>query len=144
MCIFNDVKQYVLKVLALFGPTKELSMDLVTLLNNLIANINALQLQLADAQVSADALAKAKFDEGFAAGVASVTGGGFTQADIDAAVATAVAPLITQVAALQVQVDGIPAQILAAIEAFKVDALAKMKAEEMNLELILAPAPVSV
>ncbi len=120
-------------------------MDLVTLLNNLIANITALQLQLADAQVSADALAKAKFDEGFAAGVASVTpAGGFTQADIDAAVATAVAPLVAQVASLQVQVDGIPAQILAAIEAFKVDALAKLKTEEGALENILAPAPAPV
>lgn len=101
-------------------------MSLLDLLNGLVA-------QLADAQAAADALAKAKYDEGFAAGVASVQTG-FTQADIDAAVKAAVDPLNAQVALLQASVDGIPAQLEAAKVAVKSAVLDLVKSEELDLE----------
>jgi outer membrane murein-binding lipoprotein Lpp len=111
----------------------EIKMDLIKLLNDLVASIEALKAQLADAQAAADALAKTKYDEGFAAGVASVDKG-FTQADLDAAVASAVAPLSEKIAALQSQIDGIPGQIQAAKDEIKAKALELLKTEEADLE----------
>lgn len=91
-------------------------MDLITLLNNLVASIDALKLQLADAQVAA----QAQYDKGFADGVASVQPG-FTQADIDAAVAAAVQPLNDSIAALQLQLEGVPAQVASAVNSAKAE-----------------------
>lgn len=96
--------------------------QLVKLLNDLATSIDALKAQLVDAQVAA----QANYDAGFAAGVASVGGGDklFTQADLDKAVADAVAPLNVSIAALQAQIDAVPAQIADAVSAAK----AKLKA----------------
>lgn len=106
------------------------SMDLVALLNNLVANIAALQAQLVDAQASADALAKAKYDEGFAAGVASVGGGEkiYSQAELDAKIVEAIAPLNVKIAELDAKVLELEAAVLAEagkLVAFKADLLAK-------------------
>lgn len=106
------------------------NMDLVALLNGLVANIAALQAQLADAQKAADDLAKLKYDEGFAAGVASVpvVPGGFTQEQVDAFVAAAVAPLAEKIALLDAKVLELEAAVLAEagkLVAFKADLLAK-------------------
>jgi uncharacterized small protein (DUF1192 family) len=120
-------------------------MDLVKLLNDLVANIAALQAQLVDAQASADALAKQKYDEGFAAGVASVpppvSDKIFSQAELDAAVAGAVEPLKSQIAGLQAELDqvkaGIDAKVAEAVAAVKAEFLAKLKNAEIdNLALI--------
>lgn len=114
-------------------------MDLVKLLNDLVANIAALQLQLADAQASADALAKTKYDEGFAAGVASVpvlppSDKIFSQADLDAAVAGAVEPIKSQIVELQAKVDSIQAALDAKAQElvdFKAALLAAYEAKEV-------------
>lgn len=115
-------------------------MDLVALLNNLVANINELQAKLIDAQVSADALAKQKYDEGFAAGVASVptpqpSDKLYSQEEMDAAIQSAVVPLNEKIAELQTQVDGMQAQIDAkvseAMSAFKAELLAKYEAQQV-------------
>jgi len=97
-------------------------MDLMTLIQNILSNVESLKEQLADANAAIAIEKKASYDEGFAAGKVSVNPGGdpevkFTQADIDAAVA----PLNEQLAALQTQVDNIPAQIDQAVVAFKAD-----------------------
>ena len=84
-------------------------MELVKLLQDLAASISALQAQLVDAQ----AAAQAQYDKGFEDGKASVSAG-FTQADIDVAVAAAVSPLNDKISALQLVVDGIADQVSAA------------------------------
>jgi flagellar capping protein FliD len=104
-------------------------MDLITLLTNLNNALSALQQQLADAQ----AAAQAQYDKGFADGKASVTGG-FTQADIDAAVKAAVDPLNEQIAAMQSQIDSIPAQIEVARTELKAAVKSLMQAEELDEE----------
>ena len=112
-------------------------MDLVQLLNSLVANIAALQAQLVDAQASADALAKQKYDEGFAAGVASVpvVPGGFTQEQVDAAVLAAVEPLQKKVSDLEAKVAELEASVQpkidAAVAAYKADLLAKYEAQQV-------------
>ena len=111
-------------------------MDLVVLLNSLVANIAALQAQLVDAQASADALAKAKYDEGFAAGVASVGGGEkiYSQAELDAKIAEAVAPLNVKIAELDAKVAELSAALVAEagkLVAFKADLLAKYEAQQV-------------
>lgn len=109
------------------------NMDLVSLLNNLVANIASLQAQLADAQKAADDLAKAKYDEGFAAGVASVGPGDkiYSQAELDAIVL----PLNEKIAALELTVNelsaSIPVKIAEAVAAFKAELLAKYEAAQV-------------
>jgi len=107
-------------------------MDLVKLLNDLVANIAALQTQLADAQASAQALADAKYKEGFDAGVASVvipevpvSDKVYSQAELEAKIAEALLPLQEKLVELQAQVEAVPAQI----EQAKLDAVAQFKAE---------------
>jgi uncharacterized small protein (DUF1192 family) len=77
--------------------------------------LDALKSQLSDA----DALLKSEYARGFADGVASVSVDPekkYSQADVDAAVSAAVAPLNEQIAALQAQVDSFDAKIKAALE----------------------------
>lgn len=107
-------------------------MDLVKLLNELVANIAALQSQLADAQASAQALADLKYNEGFEAGKASVvipevpvSDKVYSQAELDAKIAEAIMPLQAQITELQAKVDGMSA----AIETAKVEAVAAFKAD---------------
>lgn len=104
-------------------------MDLLALLNGLVA-------QLADAQKAADDLAKAKFDEGFAAGVASVPVSDkiFSQADVDALLA----PLQAQITDLQAQVlalqGSIDQKVSDAVAAVKTDLLQKYQALEVAIQ----------
>lgn len=118
-------------------------MDLVQLLNNLVANIAALQAQLVDAQASADALAKLKYDEGFAAGVASVpvVPGGFTQEQVDAKVAEAVAPLNLKIGELEAKVVELQALVdgnSAALVAFKLEVAAKLENANIDNAAVIA------
>lgn len=120
-------------------------MDLVKLLNELVANIAALQAQLVDAQASADALAKAKYDEGFAAGVASVntqTDKIYSQAELDAKIAEALAPLYQKINELELKVADLEAskaaEIAAAVLAKKQEIVAKIKAVKADDEALIA------
>lgn len=120
---------------AVIPQTKKeiVNMDLVSLLNNLVANIASLQAQLADAQKAADDLAKAKYDEGFAAGVASVQPSDkiYSQAEVDAIVL----PLNEKIAALELAITDInatiPAKIAEAVAAFKAELLAKYEEQQV-------------
>lgn len=114
-------------------------MDLVGLLNGMAdafkaasEQIAALQLQLVDAQASADAFAKAKYDEGFAAGVQSVIPNVdkiYSQAELDQKVSEAVIPLQEQIAGMQAQIDAVPSvidsKVAEAVAAVKADLVAK-------------------
>lgn len=105
-------------------------MNFLELLTSMVAQIGELQTALQDAQATADKLVKEAYDKGFADGVASVPPAGedvtpFSQADLDAAVAAAVGPLNEQIAAMQVELDGLKASV----EQIKADAVAAFKAE---------------
>lgn len=118
------------------------NMDLVALLNSLVANIAALQAQLADAQKAADDLAKLKYDEGFAAGVASVQPGDkiYSQAELDAKVAEVVAPLTLKVeeqAAKIVQLEALVAENDAKFVAFKAELVAKLENAAIDNALVV-------
>lgn len=103
---------------------------------DLLALLTGLQVQIADAQKAADDLAKLKFDEGFAAGVASVPVSDkvFSQADVDALLA----PLQAQVADLQAQVSALQSsldqKVAEAVAAIKADLLAKYQELEVALQ----------
>lgn len=111
-------------------------MDLLKLLQDLVAQLGALQAQLADAQAALDAAKKLSYDQGFADGVASLpppppaSDKIFSQAEADALVAAAVAPLQAQVADLQSKVDGIPKLVADAVAALKADLLSKYEAAQ--------------
>lgn len=102
-------------------------MDLLALLNGLVA-------QLADAQKAADDLAKLKFDEGFAAGVASVPVGSdkiFSQEEVDAMLKPLqdeLALVKEQVLALQGEID---TKVAEAVAGFKAELLAKYEAQQV-------------
>ena len=118
-------------------------MDLLQLLNGLVANIAALQAQLVDAQASADALAKAKLDEGFAlgfeAGKASVvippSDKIYSQLEVDQKISEAIIPLQEQIIVLQAKVDGFPLVLdqekAAAVLAFKAELLVKYEEKQV-------------
>lgn len=97
-------------------------MDLLALLNDLV-------LKLADVQKAADDLSKAKYDEGFAAGVASVVSDKiYSQADVDAMVAEAVSKLQSQLDAVSDEL----AALKLAFAAFKSQELEKVKTLESD------------
>lgn len=88
---------------------KDEKMDIVALLNELIAKLN-------DAQAAIVAEKKASYDEGFAAGVASVPPPvpaddvtPFAQADVDAAV---MAALLATKAAIKAKLDEVEALVI--------------------------------
>jgi hypothetical protein len=111
------------------------SMDLTTIL----ALLEQVKVQVEELKVAQEAelaaVAKAKYDEGFAAGVSSVTGGDkiYSQAECDAkvveAVALAVAPLQTELDAVKVELEALKADVAAQMEAVKVAAKEEAKAE---------------
>lgn len=107
---------------------------------DLIQLLQGLQQQIADAQAAAEKLAKENYDKGFADGVLSVGNGDkiYSQVEADALIAAAVTPLSEKVAALQVQVDGIPGLISDAVFKAKSDVLAAVlelvKSEGDDLE----------
>lgn len=102
-------------------------MDLQQLLQETTAHIVALkekcaevETKLADAAVAADELAKAKFDEGFKAGIESVaapTDKVYTQADLDAKIAEALAPVQAELEAVKAELAAVKAEVEAKIDA---------------------------
>lgn len=131
-------------------------MDLITqLLNNLKAQIEALQLQLADTSAAAAQIASENYDKGFADGVASMQSDKiYSQAELDAAIASVksemqlvidglniqVLEAQTKVGDMQLVIDGMKAeldalkgdiskQVEAAIEGFKADLRSQFDAE---------------
>lgn len=120
-------------------------MDLVKVLQDLVASVSALQAQLLDAQVGLDAAVKQGYDKGFSDGVMSVASGStqpitdkiYSQVEMDAAVAS----LNEKVSLLQVQLDeaiaSIPVKIQEAIVIYKADLAQKyadMEVAEQALE----------
>lgn len=107
----------------------------------IIAALADLQAKLADVS----AFAKEQYDKGFADGVASVVVDPekkFSQADLDAAVSAAVAPLSEQIAAMQAQLDGVPQMVKDAVLAENARIMQIVKDEELDLEGKLAlPQP---
>lgn len=122
-------------------------MDLLTLLSQLatlLPMIEELKVKLAESQVALDEVAKLKYDEGFAAGVASViippvSDKIFSQAEADALVAAAVAPLEARVVELEAKVTELSADIgsqvaagvAAAMVDFKASLLAKYEEQQV-------------
>lgn len=110
-------------------------MDLVQLLSGLLESLSQLQAKLADADQAAQDLARSKYEQGFAAGVASVSipvsDKIFSQAEVDAMVL----PLQESILSLQSQIDQMQAQIDAkvsqAVAAFKAELLAKYEAQQV-------------
>jgi SMC interacting uncharacterized protein involved in chromosome segregation len=94
-------------------------MDLLALLNNLVATINELNTKLVDAQAAADQLAQVKFQEGadsknaeieaLKAEIEALKAGGaekkFSQSEVDAFVLEATAPLQVKVDELGLKVN---------------------------------------
>lgn len=123
-------------------------MDFLKVLQDMIANIAALQLALQDAEATLALAKQASYDEGYAAGVASVpvidppptSDKIYSQAELDAAVATAVTVVQAKVDELQAQVDTFPgiidAKVAEAMAAFKADLFAKYK----DLEVVMQAA----
>ena len=109
-------------------------MDLLKLLQDLLASISVLQAQLADVPAALEAAKKASYDEGFAAGVASVPPPAssdkiYSQAELD----IMLEPLKAKVAELQAQVDQIPSLVDAAVKDAKAGFLASMKDIELKV-----------
>lgn len=113
--------------------------NIVELLQNLVSTINNLQQQLADAQAAVNQVAQDSYNQGFAAGAASVTPPPsdkiYSQVELDAAVQAAVDPLNQQImvlngqiASMQAQIDSIPQQIADAVNAAMSDYKAQLKA----------------
>lgn len=103
------------------------------------AALEGLALQAADAQAQLEAVAQAKYDEGFAAGVASVVvpapTGDKTQEDIDKAVLEATTPLLGEIEALKSRVAelevAMETKALEAVAAFKATLLAAYDAQQV-------------
>lgn len=111
--------------------------DLVKLLTDLKASLDALQVQLADAE----AAAKAAYDKGFADGVASVVPQpGPTQADLDAALAK-VAELEAALATAKAESEAALAQAVSALKASFKSILDAFEAKE-NADVDAAKAEV--
>lgn len=116
-------------------------MDIIAMLQDLVAKMSALQASLVDAQASLEVEKKASYDEGFAAGVASVpvvTGGGFTQEQVDAAVSAAIAPIQAELDGVKEELEAVKASLQPSIDqavaACKADLLAKYKEMEVALQ----------
>lgn len=148
--------------------------DLKILLDSLVANIAALQLQLADTQASANALADLKLAEGkaigdsegfargkaeglvegeaigFAKGVASVpvSSGGFTQEQVDAQIAAAVQIHIDQIGVLMSQIAEMQAaeavKIAEAVKEAKKAVLEKIKGVKVDDASLIAELEAEV
>lgn len=112
-------------------------MDLLKLLQDLVAQLAALQAQLSDVPKALEDAKKLSYDEGFKAGVASVpvpvSDKIYSQAELDKAVADAVAPMQVQIEDLKAQVATIDQKVLAGMAQMKADLLVKYKELEVAL-----------
>lgn len=108
------------------------SMDLLALLQGLVASVSALQAQLADAEAALAEAKKLSYDEGFAAGIASVGTGNdkiYSQAELDAQVAAAREGLQLQITDLQSQLDALKAEVDSKVATAVSEAVAALKAQ---------------
>lgn len=135
-----------------FKPTTKTERDNMNILEifaQLQALVSELQAKIEEQSASIEAEKQASYDEGFAAGAASVGSDKiYSQAELDAAIAQAKAELEAQNGDLMVQLDGVKAQVLSlesqfaelqasvetkvseAVAAFKADLLAKYEAAQ--------------
>jgi len=111
----------------------EEKMDLIQMLNELVAKISELQTKLVDAQKALDEQVKAAYDKGFADGVASVgipADKIYSQEDLDNAVKLAVEPLNVKIMELEGVVAGFDAKLAEEIMKVKAEIKAKLDALE--------------
>lgn len=96
---------------------------------DLLAMLQGLMAQLQDAAVALEAAKKASYDEGFAAGVASMGAGDkiYTQAELDAKIQEATLPLQEKIASLEAMLAGVDAKIADAVAAAKQEIMAKLQ-----------------
>lgn len=128
-------------------------MDLLKVLQDLVATIGALQTQLSDVPQALEAAKKASYDEGFVAGVASVPTAPteptlpvsdkiYSQVECDAKILEAVSAVQAELDAVKAELEvvkgSVDAKVSEAITAFKAEALEKVKAEEKDIEAILS------
>jgi len=126
-------------------------METVQLLNELALKLEEVKAQIlaneAAFEAAKEAYGKDKYNEGFAAGVASMGQGEkiYTHDEAQTLIAEAVAPLKKQVEELEAKVvelqaivDGVPAQVKQAVDEFKAWALARVKDEADDFEAIFA------
>lgn len=117
-------------------------MDIFALFEQLKATITDLQLKLADTDAAIVEAKKAAYDEGFAAGVASVvippSDKIFSQEELDAAVMAAVAPVqasldeaLVKIADLETKVGEIDMKVAEAVAAMKADLLVKYEEQQV-------------
>lgn len=130
-------------------------MDIIALLNDLMAKMAALQSALADAGAAADQIAKESYDKGysvgldkgFADGVASVPSGPppsdkiFSQEEFDAKLAEALQPIKAELEGVKADLESVKASFeqekANVVAAVKADLLAKyqeMIAQEQQAE----------
>jgi hypothetical protein len=94
----------------------------------ILAALAALQTQVVELQANALIREQAKYDEGYAAGLAASGNGGiYSQEQLDAAVAAAVNPLKDEIAALKLEVDALKAAALQ----YKADLKAAYEAQQV-------------
>jgi flagellar biosynthesis/type III secretory pathway protein FliH len=122
---------------------KGVQMDVFAAFESLKALIAELTLKLVDTEAAIAEAKKAAYDEGFAAGVASVpTPGGeekiYSQVELDAKVAEAVAAMEMQladatakIAELEAKVGEIDAKVAEALAAFKAELKAKYEEQQV-------------
>lgn len=100
-------------------------------LDQLIAAKQAEIAVLEDIKIDVAAEVSAAYNEGFAVGGGSIANDGiYTEAEYQAGIESAVAPLNITVAELATQVEAIPSLIESAVEAFKAEALSKLNEQQ--------------
>jgi len=115
--------------------------NILELVKVMVANINTLQSQLQDAQAQIEAVATESYNKGLADGKASmvtdaVTDKLYSQAELDAAVVSAVAPLKEKVAALEVEVAAVKVELeVAKASVVDVDAVVAEAVKAVKLEI---------
>jgi hypothetical protein len=102
-------------------------------LDQLIAAKQAEITVLETIKVDIAAEVSAAYNEGFAVGGGSIANDGiYTEAEYQAAILTTAEPLNAQIAQLAAAIETIPAQIEAAVEAFKAEMLTKLNEQQAS------------
>lgn len=95
----------------------------------LMASLNALQTQLADAQVALEVATKEAYDKGFVDGVASVpvivADKIYSEEELQVKIQEALLPINEKVAALEIELALVPEKIAAGVALMKAELLAK-------------------
>jgi hypothetical protein len=122
---------------------EEAKMDLIQMLNGMVALISELQAKLADTQAALDEQIKIAYDKGYNDGVASIpvpvpSDKIYSQEELDAAIAVAMEPLVAKIAELDAVVAGIDQKVADAVIAMKLELAVKfqeLKAKEDGIEV---------